>query len=395
MSSVRWALLGVAVAAVLFFWLRPDEDAVEYVTAPVRRGPIVAEVTATGRVEPRRSVEVGTYVSGPIREVDVDFNAPVRKGQRLAKIDPRTFEGQVAHARADLTLARANVERAAAALELEQSKLARSESLAGKAVVSSEELEIARSNQKQAEAELAVARAEVERARASLEEAEVNLGYTDIVSPIDGIVVLRSVDVGQTVAATFQTPVLFVLANDLRRMQVLAFVNEADVGRVREGQGARFTVDAYPGREFEARVRQVRHASEPPETPEAVVSYVVTYDVVLDLDNADGLLRPGMTANVRIVTAEESDVLQIPSAALRFRPPGAKAEPVLGRSGDKGKVYRLNDGTPEEIEVTLGLSDDTSTAVEAQALSAGDAVVTRARVAAEPEGWSLFGRRRR
>lgn len=373
-------------------WLWPDASGVRYVTVAVERGPIVAEVTATGRVDPRTSVEVGSYVSGPILRVEADFNERVSAGQRLAQIDPRTFEGKVAHAKADLALAQARVERAAAALELEQSKLRRSESLAGKAVVSSEELEIARSNERQAEAELAVARAEVERARATLAEAEVNLSYTDILSPIDGVVVSRIVNVGQTVAATFQTPVLFVIAGNLEKMQVLAFVNEADVGRVRAGQAATFSVDAFPGRTFEAQVRQVRHASAEPETPETVVSYVVTYDVVLDVDNPEGLLRPGMTANVRIVTAEEGDVLKVPTAALRFRPPGAK---VRRSGGNGGALYRLVNGEPEAVPVDLGLSDDVSTAVVGGGLAEGDAVITRMEVESEDEGWSLFGRRPR
>lgn len=385
----------VAVGAILLagtaLWLVSDDEGVRYVTSPVERGAIVAEVTATGRVEPRRSVEVGTYVSGPISSVEVDFNDRVSAGQRLAKIDPRTFEGQVAHARADLALAKAGVERARAALELEQSKLRRSESLAGTAVVSSEELEIARSNERQAVADLAVARAEVERARATLAEAEVNLSYTDIVAPIDGIVVSRSVDVGQTVAASFQTPVLFVIADDLARMQVVAFVSEADVGRVEKGQKASFTVDAFPGRPFDADVRQVRHASEPPETPEPVVSYVVTYDVVLDVENPDGLLRPGMTANVRIVTAAEDQVLKVPTAALRFRPRG---ERVARLGGKRGTVYRLAGDTAAPVDVTIGLADDVSTAVAGD-LEEGDPVVTRMEVDEADEGWSLFGRRRR
>ncbi len=396
-SLGRWliAAAGLVVGFLLVAWFAASPDEPGYATAAVERGRLVAEVTATGRVEPRQSVEVGTYVSGPIQAVDVDFNDEVRRGQRLAKIDPRTFEGQVAHARADLALAEAGVRRAAAALDLETSKLARSRSLAGTAVVSSEELEIALSNQRQAEAELAVAQAEVERARAGLAEAEVNLGYTNIVSPIDGVVVLRSVDVGQTVAATFQTPTLFVIANDLRRMQVLAFVNEADIGRVRRGQNATFSVDAFPGRRFEAQVRQVRHASEPPETPEAAPSFVVTYDVVLDVDNSEGSLRPGMTANVRIVVAEEDDVLRVPTAALRFRPPGAKAGRVSLRPGTTGLVHRLDDESPQPVEVTVGLSDDTTTAVAGGDLAAGDEVVTRLERARPPGGWSLYGRRRR
>ena len=383
---------GVVVAALAWLWLGPSESSYTYATAEVVEAPLVAEVTATGRVDPRTSVEVGTYVSGPIRSVDVDFNEVVRAGQRLAQIDPRTFDGKVAHAKADLTLAEAHVQRAEAALELARSRLGRSESLAGKAVVSSEELEVAHSDERQAEAELAVARAEVERARAALDEATVNREYTDILAPIDGVVLSRNVQVGQTVAATFQTPVLFVLAGDLQQMQVLAFVNEADVGRVREGQTATFTVDAYPGRTFEATVRQVRHTSAEPETPEPVVSYVVTYDVVLDVANPDGALRPGMTANVRIVTARKESVLQVPNAALRFRPPASDVPPT---QGERGAVFRLSAGRPEPVGVAVGLSDDLATEVAGDGISAGDRVVTRMEKEDEGSGWSLFGRRRR
>jgi len=382
--------LALAAAVSVVLWLRSGEDGrPEWVTGPVERGAIVAAVTATGRVDPRTSVDVGTYVSGPILAIDADFNSPVRKGQRIAKIDPRTFAGKVDRARADLALAEANVARAEAALELERSRLRRQESLGKRSVVSQEELDIARSNERQAEAELQVARAEIERAKATLAEAEVNLGYTDIVSPIDGVVISRAVDVGQTVAATFQTPVLFVIANDLAHMQVLAFVNEADIGRVREGQQATFTVDAFPGREFPAVVRQVRQTSEPPATPEPVVSYVVTYDVVLDVDNADGLLRPGMTANVRIVTAEASDVLTVPSSALRFEPPGTdRARP----GPERGTVYRLEDGAPSPVEVGVGITDDLRVEVDSPDLAPGDRVVTRIKTKPGAQGWSLFGR---
>lgn len=391
-STVSRVLAGAVLLVGLAFFAWPEGETVRYVTAAIERGPIVSVVTATGRVDPRRSVEVGTYVSGPILSVDADFNQQVTAGERLAQIDPRTFQGKVAHAQADLALAEARVVHAEAALELEQSKLRRSESLAGKAVVSSEELEISRSNEKQAKAEVAVSRAEVERARATLAEAEVNLSYTDIESPIDGVVVLRAVDVGQTVAATFQTPVLFVIAGDLSAMQVLTFVNEADVGRVAEGQPATFVVDAFPGRLFEAVVRQVRHASQPLETPEAIVSYVVTYDVVLDVSNPDGLLRPGMTANAKIVTAEESDVLRVPTAALRFRPPG---EPRPEPGTDRGVVYRVEEGELVAVPVLVGISDDLSTAIAADGIAAGDEVVIRMEVDSDSSGWSLFGRRRR
>ncbi|MFM7737635.1 MAG: efflux RND transporter periplasmic adaptor subunit, partial [Alphaproteobacteria bacterium] len=312
-------LVLAGLAALAAWSLRPETERREWVTAPVERGSLVATVAATGTVNPVKSVIVGTYVSGPVAAIDVDFNSPVRRGQRIAKIDPRNFVGKVEQARASLADAQAQVRKAQAELALRRSQLERQEKLATSRVLSAEELDVARSAEKQAEAGLALAQAEVEKARASLKDAEVNLGYTDIVSPVDGIVVSRDVQVGQTVAASFQTPTLFVIAEDLKKMQVNAFVSEADIGRVREGQRATFSVDAYPGRSFPASVFQVRNS------PQSVEN-VVTYDVVLEFDNEELLLKPGMTANVSIVTAEEPDALKVPTAALRFQPPSATGD---------------------------------------------------------------------
>ncbi len=417
------AWLGAAVVAALLAWLLwPSSEEREYVTAPVERGPIVATVGATGAVNPVRSVQVGTYVSGPILELYADFNSPVVRGQRIAKIDPRTFVGKVEINRAELANAEARVAKASADLELKRTQLGRQRALARTAVTSANELDIAAASAAQAEAELQLARAGVEQARAALREAEVNLGYTDILSPIDGIVVSRNVDVGQTVAASFQTPTLFVIAEDLARMEVYAFVSEADVGRVHEGQSASFTVDAFPGRPFAATVRQVRNA---PTT----LQNVVTYDVVLEVDNSAGLLKPGMTANVRIVTDERVDVLLVPSAALRFRPPetgedagvapaaraaashagttrdmapaspasdaGAPAPLAAARAAAggtrPGRVYRLEGDRLVPVEVAVGISDDTLTQVEGSGLAAGDRVVLRIRSAAPPPSGALPG----
>jgi HlyD family secretion protein len=395
--------LGASVATALFFWLfAGGEERREYVTVAVERGPIVATVTATGTVNPVRSVTVGTYVSGPIQEIFVDYNSQVRRGQRIAKIDPRTFQVKVDRARAELANAEAQVAKARADLSLKRAQLERQEALARTKVVSREELDVARSNTEQAEAQLALALAGVEQAKATLSEAEVNLGYTEIVSPVDGIVVSRDVQEGQTVAASFQTPTLFVIAEDLAKMQVNAFVSEADIGEVRDGQRATFTVDAFPGRSFPAVVRQVRNAPQSLEN-------VVTYDVVLQVDNQEQLLKPGMTANVGIVTASADDVLKVPSAALRFRPPidgeddvaagGSVAVAGARPSGETGAVratsavYVLSRGEPKRVEVRTGLSDDVTTAVSSPELAAGDRVITRVKAdPAESQGWSMFPR---
>lgn len=395
-----WIAVTVALglAALLLVWsLRGDDERRSFVTAAVEKGPIIATVTATGTVNPVKSVTIGTYVSGPIQDIFVDYNSPVKKGQVIAKIDPRTYQGKVDRARAELSTALAGVEKARADARLRRLQESRQEALARTRVVSRDELDVARSTADQADAQLKLAEAAVEQAQASLREAEVNLGYTDIVSPVDGSVVSRDVQVGQTVAASFQTPTLFVIAEDLKKMQVNAFVSEADIGRVREGQHASFGVDAYPGRSFPATVRQVRNS------PQSVEN-VVTYDVVLDVDNEAQLLKPGMTANVGIVTAEAGDVLKVPTAALRFQPPppgasdGAVAAPQpsartapTGARGDA--VWVLSHGEPVRVAVTPGLSDETMTAVESTELQPGDRVITRVQ-GGEPkaEGWSFFPR---
>mgnify|MGYP001422915703 CR=1 FL=1 len=396
-----WITVTVTPALLVLlatWWLSDGEESRSYVTAAVEKGPIVATVTATGTVNPVKSVTIGTYVSGPIQDIFVDYNSPVRKGQVIAKIDPRTYQGKVDKARAELSTAVAGVEKARADAKLRRVQEARQEALAKTRVVSRDELDVSRSTAEQAEAQLKLALAAVEQAEASLREAEVSLGYTDIVSPVDGIVVSRDVQVGQTVAASFQTPTLFVIAENLRKMQVNAFVSEADIGRVREGQQATFSVDAYPGRSFPATVFQVRNS------PQSVEN-VVTYDVVLQFDNEDQLLKPGMTANVSIVTAEERDVLKVPTAALRFQPPPVGGAGESSAAGPPGRsvggaaaqtrgdaVWVLSGEEPRRVAVVPGLSDDTMTAVASADLEPGDRVITRVSSEPKAEGWSLFPR---
>jgi HlyD family secretion protein len=387
-----WLVVSLGVAAVslvvgYFAW--PGGRDPEYVTAPVERGSIVAAVKATGAVNPVTSVQVGTYVSGPILEIYADFNSKVAKGERIAKIDPRTFSMKVDMAAANLADAEARVARAQADLDLKHAQLIRQQSLAQSRVASLNDLDVARSAAEQAEADLKLARATVAQAAAALSEARINLGYTEIVSPVDGIVVSRNVDVGQTVAASFQTPTLFVIAEDLTKMQVNAQVSEADIGMVREGQIATFTVDAYPGRAFPASVKQVRNSP-------LTVQSVVTYDVVLNVDNREGLLKPGMTASVDIVTARAEDVLKVPTAALRFKPPTpddeaddasgtARAYPSGGGEATKPRptVYRLVHGEPVAAAVTTGLADETTTEVKSADLEPGERVILRLKPAAQ------------
>lgn len=272
----------------------------EFRTNVVSRGDLIQSVTANGQILPLTNVTVGSQISGQIIEVLVDFNMKVTNGQVLAKIDPSTYERDLQQAQADLTNARA-------ALHLAQVNNDRSQSLLAKKL-------IAPADADQTEATLEQARAQVTMREAAVERAKVDLGRTTIFAPVDGLVISRNVDVGQTVAASFNTPTLFQIVTDLSRMQIEAAVSEADVGGVEDGQRVTFTVDAFQGRNFEGRVRQVRYA---PTTNQNVV----TYTTVIDVRNDDLKLRPGMTANVSIITAEKDGVLRVPNAALRFRPP--------------------------------------------------------------------------
>jgi HlyD family secretion protein len=369
-SSRSRRVVVLALAALLLagaawaYWHRggADEDTA-YITATVERGPVTAIVTATGEVNPVTTVQVGTYVSGPIQAIDVDFNSPVQKGQRVAKIDPAPFQVKVQRAEANLATADARVAQAKADLEFKTANFDRSRRLLGTNVVAQNEYDEARSAREQAVALVALAQASVRQAQAELEEARINLAYTDITSPVDGVVVSRTVDVGQTVAASFQTPTLFLIARNLTEMQVNTAVSESDIGAVHEGQPASFTVDAYPGRDFRGTVKQVRNA---PTT----VQNVVTYDVIVGVDNPDLALKPGMTATVRLETAHVDDALRLPLRALTFVPPG---EGDHQRDGDG--VWRLDaDGALAHVTVRTGVRDDAHVAITDGALKPGDVV---------------------
>src|SRR5215468_4784246 len=303
-----------AVAGGYVYWVRSsDPGDEEYVTETLARGPVTSTVTATGTVNPVTTVQVGTYVSGPIIAIDVDYNSPVKKGQRVAKIDPAPFQVKVLSADASLTNARAKVVKSRADLDYKRLTFDRNRELRSRDLVAQNDLDTAKSNFDQAVAQLALDEAAVKQADADVQEARINLNYTDINSPVDGVVVSRNVDVGQTVAASFQTPTLFLIAQDLTKMQVDASVSESDIGNVREGETSIFTVDAFPGREFRGTVVQVRNAP-------VTVQNVVTYDVVIAVDNLDLALKPGMTAAVTVTTGERNDVLRVPLRALSFNP---------------------------------------------------------------------------
>ncbi|MCC6847140.1 MAG: efflux RND transporter periplasmic adaptor subunit [Deltaproteobacteria bacterium] len=396
----RWRSLAVAAALVVAAGIvyralgDRNRETPRWRTETVTRGDLVASVTATGTVNPVKTVQVGTYVSGPIQAIDVDFNSSVTRGQRVAKIDPRPFQLRVQQAEAELANARAALAKARADLAYKTANLARNRALAAQGIVAADAVDVLASAVQQARADVALQEAQAQQAGAKLEEARVNLGYTDIVSPVDGVVVSRNVDVGQTVAASFQTPTLFVIAEDLTKMQVNANVSEADIGAVRAGQSATFDVDAYPERTFTGVVSQVRNSP-------LNVQNVITYDVVIDAANADLALRPGMTANVDIVTDRRAGVLRVPTAALRFRPPAEEGAAAAASAG--AAVWRLTDGAPEPVAVAPGLSDDSYTEARSDALREGDALVVgierrsdgSAQTTQRPPGFALGGGGRR
>jgi HlyD family secretion protein len=428
---MRWALaagLLLAVAVGLVVWRAQVRAAISYETVPVERGPIQASVTATGTLNAVVSVQVGSQVSGNIKALYADYNTKVKKGQLVALIDPAIFqaqvdqvhaalgsahnaaitaEAQVAKANADLSTAIANEKSADSILSKDQANAInaknqwqRADRLFGEGIVSAQDHDSARAASDAAEAQVTADQAQVEasrhniqsaqaqvrlaeaqrgsaqaqerQAQAALDQAQINLEHTRITAPVDGTVIARNMDVGQTIAASFQVTPLFNIAQDLTKMQVDTNVDESDIGSVVTGQAATFTVDAYPGTAFHGQVTDVRKA---PITQQNVV----TYDVVIGVANPDLRLFPGMTANVTILTVGVNDTLKIPNAVLRLRPAAA----VLKQAGlpapqtGKQEVYVMRNGKPRPVAVTLGVSDGKYTAVAATDLRAGDQVVVR------------------
>ena len=326
----RWLLLLAAVlvlAAGGVVWWRLDKPAPpKFVTQRVAKGDVVRTVVTTGSVNPVVTVQVGSYVSGPIQSLYCDFNTKVKAGQLCAKIDPRNYQVALDQAKANLATAKAQLVKDQASLVYAKVNYERDRGLVARGIVSQDTVDSDKSAYDQAIAQVKLDEATIEQRKAALAGAQVNLDYTDIVSPVDGVVVSRNVDVGQTVAASFQTPTLFLIAKDLTKMQVDTNVSESDIGAVKLGDRAIFTVEAYPKNTFEGRVTQVRKAP-------ITVQNVVTYDAVISVDNPDLVLLPGMTANAKIVTDERKDVLRVPEQALRFEPGGLAAAKGKGTHG--------------------------------------------------------------
>lgn len=367
----RW-LAGAVVAVVLIAaafaawrWWNAGTT-VQYTEAAVSRGDVTRTVTATGTVNPVLTIIVGSYVSGVIKEIHCDYNTQVKVGQVCAKIDPAPYQTVVDQNKANLLVAQAQLEKDKANLAYARLNYDRNARLALTSAVSKDTLDNSKNALDQATAQVGVDQATIAQRQAQLAAAQVNLDYTNIVSPVDGTVVSRNVTVGQTVAASFQTPTLFLIATDLTQMQVDTNVSESDIGGIKEGNKATFTVDAFPRRIFQGAVTQVRQS---PQT----VQNVVTYDVVVGVDNSHLSLKPGMTADTRVIIDARTNVLRVPSQALRYAPPGA---PRLEQGrGHQGRVFILRNGAPTAVAVTAGLDDDTFAEIVSGDIKEGDKVI--------------------
>ncbi len=353
--AVSAALL-LALAGGAYHFLRGGKQTATYRTASPTRGEITSTVTSSGTINPVVSVSVGTAVSGTIKELYVDYNSVVKKGQVIAQIDPATYSAQVEQSQGNYLAAQANVDKAKVTLADTTRTLARYKALVKDGSVSQSDYDTSATAAASARAALASAQGGVAQARGSYAQAKTNLEYATIRSPVDGIVISRAVDVGQTVAASFTTPTLFTIAQDLTKMQILATVDESDIGKVHEGGNATFTVDAYPEARFSGLITQVRNAA-------TTVSNVVTYSVVVGVDNADLRLKPGMTANVTFITANKADALKIPTAALRFRPKNATAEAAQKLNPGEKRLYVLKNGKPAPVAVSVGVGNDKETEI--------------------------------
>ena len=375
-SFGRWAKAAAGLALVVAIaagaaWHFRGAGGTAYVTAEVVRGPLTVTVSATGTLAPENQVDVGAEISGRVDSVAADFNARVTKGQVLALINTDQIRAQLAQARAALAAARANVTNMEATVNETRLRRDRADRLFARGGVSAEAQQAAEADYARAVAGVAKARADVQNASAQADVYETMLGKAAVRSPIDGVVLDRKVEPGQTVAASFQTPVLFTLASDLSRLQLQVDIDEADIGMVHAGEKATFTVDAYPQRRFDAVLVSLRNA---PKTTNGVV----TYQGVLAVDNRDRLLRPGLTATVDILVAETTDALLVPNGALRFTPPGMEAPPLVpGENGAlAGRVWAMNGGQPVRRDLTIGHTDGRSTEVLSGALQPGERVIT-------------------
>jgi len=364
MKKITISIILIVCAGLLFFFLSGNKKVEKFRTEKVFRGNLVETITASGTINPVTSISVGTQVSGAIRKIYVDFNSSVKKGQLLAEIDPSLFEAQVEQARANLYNAQANKQKIRSILLNDYRTYMRYKTLYERNFIAKSDVDLAETNYSSDKAQVEAAQAQVAQATASLRNNEANLRYTKIISPVDGIVVSRNVDVGQTVAASFQTPTLFLVAQDLTKMQIYTSVAEADIGKVKVGQDVEYTLDGYPDMTFKGKVTQIRNS---PTT----VQNVVTYDVIINVDNKDYKLKPGMTANVSIITAKKTNVLLVPNACLRFTPEKGENAPKFKHQG----IWMLNNERPDRVNINTGVSDGSFTEVIFGSISEGQSVI--------------------
>lgn len=354
-------LAGLLLIGNLF---KNKKEARNYITEPLEKRTVTQIVEASGTINPVQTVSIGSQVSGQISAIYVDYNSEVKKGQLLAEIDTSLFEAQVNQAKAAIDNSRANLAKIQATTANDKLTLNRYRNLYKKGFIAKSELDLAESTYSADLAQIRAAQAQINQALASYSTAASNLRYTKITSPVDGVVISRAVDVGQTVAASFQTPELFSVAQDLTQMQIEASVSEADIGKVKKDQDAEYTLDGYPDETFKGKVTQVRIS---PTT----VSNVVTYSVIIDVENDELKLIPGMTANVSIITSKKEGILCAKNAALKFTP----NTDGKGEKFNKQGIWLLADGKPERIEIETGVNDDTYTEIISNKLKDGDMVI--------------------
>jgi len=396
-TAIVLLLLGGAGFAYWRFGSTPKES--PFLTVPASKGNIRQVVSSTGTLQAVTTVIVGSQVSGTIAKLSADFNTRVTHGQVVAVLDQAKFKAKVEESRANVLSAQANLAKTKVALEDAERTLKRTQELKGRELVAQSELDAAQTTYDAARSQVNVVQAQVNQAQASMNQASIDLDYTVIRSPVDGIVISRSVDVGQTVAASLSAPTLFTIANDLTQMEVHTNVDEADVGNIRERQDVSFTVDAHPTRRFRGKVHQVRNAPQ-------IIQNVVTYDAVVRINNKELLLKPGMTANVQFLVSEKEDVLTIPNIALRFKPPEEKNESQellrqeqsrtaprvaarrTSRTGGGGgagggaaarvrqvRIYLLKDGKAQPLEVQVGITDGSKSEIVAGTLNENDPII--------------------
>lgn len=364
-KAVISVIVVVALLVVGWNFFNNDNNGPKFKTEKIERGDIVESITASGTVNPEKSVSVGTQVSGTIKEIFVDFNSPVKKGQILAQIDPSLIEAQVSQASANVYNAQANLRKIQSIAANDAKIYNRNKSLYSKNFIARSEVDLAESTYNADRAQIEAAKAQIAQANAGLRNNLTNLRYTRIVSPVNGIVISRNVDIGQTVAASFQTPTLFLVAQDLTKMQIDTSVAEADIGKIKVGQDVEYTLDGYPDMTFRGKVRQIRIA---PTT----VQNVVTYDVVINVKNTDLRLKPGMTANVSIITSRKNNALLVPNASLRFIP--IENEEDIPRYKSKG-VWVLDNKKPKRVDIKTGISDGNFTEIVSGNIMEGQHII--------------------